>query len=150
MSPPPCSTLHASITSRALPIFLPRGISISVMRATVFLPTPAPMPTISCASALESSRVFINAPLPTFTSSRMASAPAAIFFDMMLEAIRGRLSTVAVTSRRADSFLSAGHRFPDCPMMLSPVRFTISKNSSRGISVRRPGMLSSLSTVPPV
>jgi len=31
----------------------------------------------------------------------MASAPAAIFLDMMLEAISGKLSTVAVTSRKA-------------------------------------------------
>ena len=43
----------------------------------------------------------MNAPSPTFTSSTIASAPAAIFLDMMLAAISGMLSTVAVTSRRA-------------------------------------------------
>ena len=74
---------------------------MSVIRATVWRPTWLPMRTISWARARESSRVFIKAPEPTFTSSRMASAPAAIFLDMMLEAIKGRLSTVAVTSRRA-------------------------------------------------
>ena len=48
-----------------------------------------------------SSRVFIKAPDPTLTSRTMPSAPAAIFFDMMLAAMSGMLSTVAVTSRRA-------------------------------------------------
>ena len=43
----------------------------------------------------------MNAPSPTLTSSTIASAPAAIFFDMMLAAISGTLSTVAVTSRSA-------------------------------------------------
>ena len=45
--------------------------------------------------------VFMNAPSPTLTSSTIASAPAAIFFDMMLAAISETLSTVAVTSRSA-------------------------------------------------
>ena len=48
-----------------------------------------------------SSSVFMNAPSPTLTSRRIASAPAAIFFDMMLAAISETSSTVAVTSRRA-------------------------------------------------
>ena len=39
--------------------------------------------------------------VPTFTSSTIASAPAAIFFDMMLAAISCTLSTVPVTSRSA-------------------------------------------------
>lgn len=80
---------------------LPKGISISVIRATVRRPTWLPMRTISRARARESSKVFIKAPEPIFTSSKMASAPAAIFLDMMLEAISGKLSTVAVTSRKA-------------------------------------------------
>ena len=42
----------------------------------------------------------MNAPSPTLTSSTIASAPAAIFFDMIEDAISGRMSTVAVTSRR--------------------------------------------------
>ena len=43
----------------------------------------------------------MKAPSPTFTSSTIASAPAASFLDMIEEAISERWSTVAVTSRRA-------------------------------------------------
>ena len=43
----------------------------------------------------------MNAPSPTFTSRTIASAPEAIFFDMMLAAISETFSTVAVTSRSA-------------------------------------------------
>ena len=50
----------------------------------------------------------MKAPRPTLTSSRMAVAPAASFFDMMLLAISGMLCTVAVASRRADMSPSAG------------------------------------------
>ena len=50
----------------------------------------------------------MNAPVPTLTSSTSAPVPSAIFFDMMLLAIRGIDSTVPVTSRSAYSFLSAG------------------------------------------
>jgi hypothetical protein len=56
---------------------------------------------MASASIRASSSDFMKAPSPTFTSSTIASAPAAIFFDMMLAAISGMLSTVAVTSRRA-------------------------------------------------
>ena len=42
----------------------------------------------------------MKAPSPTLTSSTIASAPAASFLDMMLEAISGTMSTVPVTSRR--------------------------------------------------
>ena len=56
---------------------------------------------MASASARASSVVFMKAPSPTFTSSTIASAPPAIFFDMMLDAISEKLSTVAVTSRRA-------------------------------------------------
>ena len=37
----------------------------------------------------------MKAPSPTLTSSTIASAPPAIFFDMIEEAISGRMSTVA-------------------------------------------------------
>ena len=60
-----------------------------------------PSAIIVSASTCASGSVFMNAPSPTFTSSTIASAPAAIFFDMMLAAIRETLSTVAVTSRNA-------------------------------------------------
>ena len=42
-----------------------------------------PMPTIICASRRASTCFFMNAPLPTLTSSTSASTPAASFFDMM-------------------------------------------------------------------
>ena len=47
----------------------------------------------------------------------IASVPAASFFDIILEAIKGILRTVAVTSRSAYIFLSAGTRLLDCPIV---------------------------------
>lgn len=79
-----------------------------------------------------------------------AEEQAASFLLIMETAISGILSTVAVTSRSAYSFLSAGARLPDCPITLTPVLFTTSKNSSLVRVVRSPGIDSSLSTVPPV
>ena len=80
---------------------LPRGMSMSVIMAAVRRPALFPVSTMSSASSTASGRVFMKAPEPSFTSSKIASAPAASFFDIMLAAIRGRLSTVFVTSRRA-------------------------------------------------
>ena len=65
------------------------------------IPASRPSPTIVSASNLASSSERMNAPAPTFTSSSTASAPPAIFLLMMLLAISGIDSTVAVTSRRA-------------------------------------------------
>ena len=59
------------------------------------------MPTMVCASRRASTCFFMNAPLPTFTSSTSASTPSASFFDMIEEAISGIDSTVPVTSRSA-------------------------------------------------
>ena len=74
---------------------------MSEITATVLRPAFFPIFTISSARAFASASCFMNAPLPVFTSSTMASAPAASFLLMMELAIRDRLSTVAVTSRRA-------------------------------------------------
>ena len=148
--PFPFKVSTASITSRLFPILCPKGISILVMRATIFLPAFSPMETISFARAMESSTVFINAPLPVFTSKRIPSFPAASFLLIMDTAIRGMLSTVAVTSRSAYNFLSAGARFPDCPITERPVLFTTAKKLSRSSEVCIPGIDSILSTVPPV
>ena len=74
---------------------------MSVRRQTTLRPPLRPSSIIVSASARASAALFMNAPSPTFTSSTTASAPPAIFFDMMLAAISDRLSTVAVTSRRA-------------------------------------------------
>ena len=64
-------------------------------------PAPSPIATMAEASCTASSTVFMNAPEPTFTSSRMHWAPAASFLLMIDEAMSGMESTVAVTSRRA-------------------------------------------------
>ena len=45
--------------------------------------------------------VFMNAPVPTFTSSTSEPVPSAIFLLMIEEAISGIASTVPVTSRSA-------------------------------------------------
>ena len=70
--------------------------------------------------------------------------------ETMLEAISGRLSTVAVTSRRAYRVLSAGARFFVWPMIAMPMSCTCRMNSSSLRPMRKPEMLSSLSSVPPV
>jgi len=129
---------------------MPRGCSISVMIATVFLPAPLPISTISLARAKASSNERIKAPFPAFTSRTMASAPAAIFLLIILEAISGIESTVAVTSRRAYKALSAGTRLPDCPVTATPTELTMAAKRSGDSLVSKPGIDSSLSTVPPV
>ena len=107
------------------------------------------MDTISLASWMLSSTVFIKAPVPVVTSSKMASDPEASFLDMMLEAISGMQLTVAVTSRSAYIFLSATAMFSLWPITAMPVRLTCAKNSSWLRAVRVPGTLSILS-MPPV
>ena len=130
----PRKTAIASFTSRMLPTALPSGVSMSVMSAAVFLPQALPIFTISAASSLASADVFMNAPLPTLTSRTMFFEPAASFLLMMLAVMSGMLSTVAVTSRRAYSFLSAGARLPDCPMTATPTSCTCRRNAA-GASV---------------
>ncbi len=74
---------------------------MSLKIAMVLLPDEFPMSTITLARARASFFFFIKAPFPTFTSSKILSAPAASFLLIMLLAIRDMLSTVAVTSLRA-------------------------------------------------
>ena len=76
--------------------------------------------------------------------------PSASFFDMMEDEISGIDSTVAVTSRSAYSLRSAGTSRSVCPMKQSPSSANCFSNSSALRSVRKPGMDSSLSNVPPV
>ena len=61
----------------------------------------------------------MKAPEPVLTSSTSADVPSAIFLLMMLEAIRGILSTVEVTSRSAYNLRSAGAR-PDPAAQMTP------------------------------
>ena len=126
----PFSVCTASITSRELPTAYPRGQSMSVMSADMFRPQSLPIFTISRAKASASSKVFMNAPLPTVTSRTMFFDPEASFLLMMLELISGMLLTVAVTSRSAYSFLSAGARFPLCPARTREHFSACAKNSS--------------------
>ena len=74
---------------------------MSVSSATVRTPWSAPSATIVSASSRASSRSFMNAPVPTLTSSTSAPVPSAIFLLMIEEAISGIASTVPVTSRSA-------------------------------------------------
>ena len=99
--PPPASTSTDSATSMALPAVNPRGVDMSVSRAVVRTPASAPRATMVSASSRARSRSFMNAPVPTLTSSTRAPVPSAIFLLMIEEAISGIASTVPVTSRRA-------------------------------------------------
>ena len=92
----------------------------------------------------------MNAPVPVLTSSTIASEPLASFLDIIEEAIKGTHPTVAVTSRKAYIFLSAGTRLPVCPMTATPFSRTIFLKESIDCSMFVPGMDSSLSKVPPV
>ena len=74
---------------------------MSVISAWTFLSMRRPMPTMVCARRRASTCFFMNAPLPTLTSSTSASTPSASFFDMIEDEMSGMDSTVAVTSRRA-------------------------------------------------
>ena len=148
--PLPLSVSIASMTSKLLPTAQPSGCPISVIAATVRLPASSPISTIRFASVSASCSFSINAPSPTLTSSTMASLPAASFLLMIEEAISPKLSTVAVTSRSAYSFLSAGVMCAVCPMTAMPILRTCARNASGSRLVRKPGMDSILSTVPPV
>ena len=97
--PCPFKTSIDSITSFAFPIARPSGESILVITASVRTPDACPIATSDSASRRESDSVFMNAPLPVFTSRTSASIPSAIFLLMIEALISGMLSTVPVTSR---------------------------------------------------
>ena len=92
----------------------------------------------------------MKAPLPTVTSNTIFCAPAAIFLLIILDAISGILSTQLIVSLNAYIFLSAGAKFPVCPIKLIPISFTFFINSGISTCVLYPGIDSSLSIVPPV
>ena len=74
---------------------------MSVSRHTTSRPASRPSAIIVSASRARVSSVRMNAPSPTLTSSTIACAPPASFFDMIDAAISESWSTVAVTSRSA-------------------------------------------------
>ena len=133
-----------------MPTALPSGSSILEITATIARPAPFPMLTMAVASLFASSNLFINAPLPILTSNTMPSAPDASFLLIMLPAINEMLSTVAVTSLRAYSFLSAGARLPVCDAIAILISLTFFINVSSSIAVVKPSNDSNLSIVPPV
>jgi hypothetical protein len=94
--------------SIALPTAHPSGASMFVMSASVRIPARVPMETRESASARPSDSVFMKAPSPHFTSSTSASHPSASFLLITEAEMSGTEGTVAVTSRSAYSFLSAG------------------------------------------
>ncbi len=110
--PPPCSVSIASLSSRAFPTAYPNGWFISDSKATALRSASLAIETIISANWRASSRFFIKAPVPTFTSSTMHCAPAAIFLLITEDAIKGIDCTVPVTSRSEYSLPSAGARSP--------------------------------------
>jgi len=92
----------------------------------------------------------MNAPLPTLISRTSAEVPLATFLAMMLAAIRPSFSIVAVTSRKAYSTRSAGTSRSLWLTTATPMRSSWRRNSPCGSCTRKPGMDSSLSSVPPV
>ena len=124
---------------------------MSVSSATVSVPASAPRPTIVDASSRALSMSFMKAPEPTLTSRTSAPVPSAIFLLMIEEAMSGTQSTVAVMSRSAYSFLSAGASPAPAAQTTAPEPFP--RNShicSLLTSARHPAIDSSLSSVPPV
>ena len=140
----------AVITSSALPQEVAAGCDISVKMAEVITPFACPVSTRACARARAAAAFAVKAPDPVLTSRTRASMPSANFLDRIDATIRSRLSTVPVTSRTAYSRRSAGAMSAVAPTMAQPTRRTMSCNSSVCISVRKPGIDDSLSSVPPV
>ena len=68
----------------------------------------------------------------------------------MLDAISCILSTHAMLSLKAYSFLSAGAKSAVCPIKLIPIFLTLSSNSLSDKFILYPGIDSNLSVVPPV
>merc|ERR1719481_1004079 len=89
-------------------------------------------------------------PAPHLMSSTREEIPSATFLLMMEEVIKPRLPTVLVISLAAYITLSAGQICPVWPTMQHPTSSIITMISSRLSCTLYPGMLSSLSRVPPV
>ena len=92
----------------------------------------------------------MNAPLPILISKTSPSIPSAIFLLIIDPQIKGFESMVPVTSLKAYIFLSAGQMVLVCDIMQSPDLSTFFLKSVMLRSVLKPGIVSSLSTVPPV
>ena len=148
--PSPRSARIASSVSSAVPHARPSGRSIAVNSATTSQPCAAPSAIITRASSVPRSSSGRNAPLPRLTSSTSPFSPSASFLLMMLAAMSGMLSTVEVASRSAYIFWSAGAISCVWPSSAHPRRSTCARASASVSAVRKPGIASSLSSVPPV
>ena len=142
-------SMHSFI-SRELPTAVPSGWFISVIRAVTFFPIFLAMFTKRRAKVSASFIFRMKAPVPVLTSRIRQSVPSANFLLIMLEAMRGMLSTVAVTSLKAYIFLSAGAILSVCPIIAIFDFFKSRKNVFFVRFVLNPGIDSSLSSVPPV
>lgn len=69
-----------------------------MIRAIIFFPILSPIEIIVSANSLDYSKVFINAPVPVFTSKTKPSVPLANFLLIIELEIKGIDSTVPVTS----------------------------------------------------
>ena len=105
--------MHSRI-SRAFPIALPSGCSMSVITTTIFVFIARHTSTIDRESAFAVSRVDMNAPEPVFTSMTR-KAPwifAGGVVDTSTEAGSSRPSAAAVSRSRARS-IAASSIAPD-------------------------------------
>ena len=124
---------------------------MSVISACTRLSMRRPMPTIICARRRASTCRFMNAPEPTFTSSTSASRPTASFFDMMEDAIkRNGFDGGGGIAQRVQLAVGGRHLGRLADEGQADAAASCARNSSMVRLVRKPGMDSSLSSVPPV
>ena len=139
-----------SRTSKALPAVSPSGTSMAVTMAKVLTPARLPSPTMTWANSAAFLGSLIKAPTPVLTSRTSASVPSAIFLLIIDDAMSGIASTVAVTSRNAYNFLSAGAKPGPAAQITAPQSCKTFSISAFVSDARHPGIDSNLSNVPPV
>ncbi len=128
----------------------PNGASIDDSTALVVIPMPLDAATIDLAKSLALSSSTMNAARPNLTSRTSAESPSAAFFETIEDVMRGIESIVPVTSLRAYILRSAGTSLSVWPTIAKPISRICACISSESISTLNPGILSSLSNVPPV
>ena len=132
---PRSSSMH-SLTSVEFPTAQPSGWFMSVISACDRTPREFPVFTNARANCFALSGSRMNAPEPVFTSMTIASKPAAPFFEMIDATINGIASMVAVASRSAYNFLSAGAISAVCPFIAKPAVSSTERNSFSERSTR--------------
>ena len=104
---------------------------------------------LAWAKIVALSWVFTKATLPVFTSRTIALLPAASLLLPIGLTMKGFDSTMPVTTRSVYSLPSAGARSHDWPLRTAPICPSCVWKPSLLRSIRKPGIDSSLSTVPP-